>query len=65
MANQLAMRQAGSINISQDEGTSVVFGMRKAAIDRGAIDVVPPLEDIAQEIVLQQRANRDHRKRMP
>src|SRR5678815_1773971 len=39
----LAMKRAGASTIAQDESTSVVFGMPKEAIDRGAVDVVLPL----------------------
>lgn len=31
------MREAGSFNIAQDEKTSVIFGMPKVAIDKGAL----------------------------
>jgi two-component system chemotaxis response regulator CheB len=41
-----AIRAAGGKVIAQDEETSVVFGMPKQAIERGA-DLVLPLEMIA------------------
>ena len=41
------MKDAGSINISQDEKTCVVYGMPKAAFETGAIDYVEPLYNIA------------------
>ena len=47
----LAMKQAGASTIAQDESTSVVFGMPKEAIDRGAVDVVLPLPRIAAGIL--------------
>jgi two-component system chemotaxis response regulator CheB len=47
----LAMKQAGATTIAQDEATSVVFGMPKEAIDRGAVDVVLPLPRIAAGIL--------------
>jgi two-component system chemotaxis response regulator CheB len=37
--------------IAQDEATSVVFGMPKAAIDAGVVDVVLPTESIASKII--------------
>ncbi len=43
----LAMRRLGSPTIAQDEATSIVFGMPKAAIDIGAAEAVWPLFDIA------------------
>ena len=47
----LAMKRAGASTIAQDESTSVVFGMPKEAIDRGAVDVVLPLPRIAAGIL--------------
>jgi two-component system chemotaxis response regulator CheB len=42
----LKMRNAGAATIAQDERTSVVFGMPKEAIVRGAVDEVVPLSKI-------------------
>jgi two-component system chemotaxis response regulator CheB len=47
----LAMKKAGASTIAQDEATSVVFGMPKEAIDRGAVDIVLPLQRIAAGIL--------------
>ena len=44
------MLEAGAVTIAQDEETSTVFGMPKAAAERGAAEVVLPIEDIAEEI---------------
>ncbi len=44
------MRQAGAVTIAQDEATSVVFGMPKAAIERGAAQRVLPLFEIPDAI---------------
>ncbi len=46
-----AMREAGARTVGQDEHTSVVYGMPKAAFDIGAVEMVSPLEKIAQVIV--------------
>jgi len=43
----LAMKQAGALTIVQDEATSVVFGMPGSAIERGAVEIVAALDDIA------------------
>lgn len=43
----LRIRQAGGVTLAQDEKTSVVFGMPKAAIDLGAAQKVLPLEQFA------------------
>lgn len=45
------IRAAGGVTIAQDEGSSVVFGMPKAAIDRGCVDLVLTLDKIAAELV--------------
>ena len=47
----LAMKQAGAFTIAQDEATSVVFGMPGSAIERGAAEVVAPLDDIAHIVL--------------
>lgn len=43
----LHLKQAGGYNVAQDETTSVIFGMPKSAIERGVIDKVLPLGEIA------------------
>lgn len=43
----LAMKQAGAFTIAQDEATSVVYGMPRSAIERGAVEVVAAVDDIA------------------
>lgn len=45
------MRDAGAVTIAQDEATSTVFGMPRAAIELGAAGTVLPVEDIAGEIL--------------
>jgi two-component system, chemotaxis family, protein-glutamate methylesterase/glutaminase len=45
------MKEAGAITIAQDEASCVVFGMPKEAIGRGAVDVVMPLDQIADAIM--------------
>ncbi len=45
------MRQAGAYTLAQDEQTSVVFGMPKEAIARGAACKVVPLGAIAREML--------------
>ena len=45
------MRQAGAGTIAQDEATSVVFGMPKEAIARGAAESVLPLHHIAPALL--------------
>jgi two-component system chemotaxis response regulator CheB len=57
-AGLLAMRQAGAHTISQDEATSVVFGMPNAAQRLGAVIEQLPLEQIAAGIVRELRTSR-------
>lgn len=47
----LAMRQAGAQTVAQDESSSVVFGMPRAAIEVGAAQRVAPLDRIPREIL--------------
>lgn len=46
-----AIKEKGGATIAQDENTSVVFGMPKAAIETKMIDKVVPLNKIPQEIM--------------
>lgn len=43
----MAIKRAEGMTYAQDEDTSVIFGMPKAAIDTGMIDVVVPLDELA------------------
>jgi two-component system chemotaxis response regulator CheB len=47
----LAMREAGARTLGQDEASSVVYGMPKAAFEIGAVQRQLSLEKIAPEIV--------------
>lgn len=44
------IREAGGRTIVQDEATSLVFGMPREAILKGAAEIVSPLDKIADEI---------------
>lgn len=57
----LALRRAGAHTVAQDEESSMVFGMPKAAIDLGAACEIVPLELIAQRIVATMRRQRERR----
>lgn len=50
-AGMKAVKDNHGLTIAQDEESSLIFGMPKAAIDMGAIDKVLPLEEIAEEII--------------
>lgn len=47
----LAMRRTGAATIGQDEASSVVYGMPKAAFDLGAVERQLPLEQIGSTII--------------
>jgi two-component system, chemotaxis family, protein-glutamate methylesterase/glutaminase len=40
------IKDAGGVTVAQDEATSAVFGMPRAAIELGAVDRVLPIDDI-------------------
>lgn len=46
-----AIKRSGGYAISEDEATSIVYGMPKAAYDAGVVDKVLPLPAIADEIM--------------
>ncbi|MDR2759579.1 MAG: chemotaxis-specific protein-glutamate methyltransferase CheB [Spirochaetaceae bacterium] len=45
------IRQAGGITIAQDEDSSMIYGMPKAAFDTGCVDMVLSLEQIPLELI--------------
>jgi two-component system chemotaxis response regulator CheB len=44
------LKRRGNYAIAQDEASCVVYGMPKAAVDAGVVDVVLPLENIASTL---------------
>lgn len=47
----LEMKQAGAVNIAQNEQSCVVFGMPNEAIKLGGVDLIEPLEKIASTMI--------------
>jgi two-component system chemotaxis response regulator CheB len=47
----LEMREAGALTFAQDEASSVVFGMPREAIERGAVSTVLSLDDLPSALV--------------
>jgi two-component system chemotaxis response regulator CheB len=47
----LAMRKAGALTIAQDQATSVVYGMPRAAVEIGAVGHELPLSRIATSMI--------------
>ena len=45
------LKDAGGVVLAQDEATSVIFGMAKAAVDAGAVDFVLPVDRIPDTIL--------------
>jgi two-component system chemotaxis response regulator CheB len=50
-AGTRCIKEMGGITIAQDEGTSLIYGMPKAAAETGCVDIVLPLEQIPPELV--------------
>ncbi len=50
-AGLLRMREAGALTIGQDEETSLMYGMPKAAFELGAVRARLPLPSIADELI--------------
>jgi two-component system chemotaxis response regulator CheB len=48
----LKMRQNGARTIVQDEASSAVFGMPKAAIEANAAELISSLEDMPRHILM-------------
>ncbi|HEY0510837.1 MAG TPA: chemotaxis-specific protein-glutamate methyltransferase CheB [Thermoanaerobaculia bacterium] len=46
----LALRQAGGITLAQDEASSVVFGMPRVALERGAAEISLPPRELARAL---------------
>jgi len=47
-AGMVAMKEAGAMNIAQDEQSCVVFGMPKEAIKTGSVDKIVSLDNVAR-----------------
>jgi two-component system chemotaxis response regulator CheB len=41
------LKQAGALTLAQDEESSIVYGMPKAAVDLGAVDEIASLAAMA------------------
>jgi two-component system chemotaxis response regulator CheB len=45
------IKKSGGITISEDKSTCTIYGMPKAAFETGMVDIVLPVDSIAQELV--------------
>lgn len=62
LAGLRIQREQGAIIIAQDEASSVVYGMPKAAVNSGLVDLILPLDCIAEtlkEIALRNHSHSD------
>ena len=46
-----AVKQSGGITIAQDEASSMIYGMPRAAVETGCVDIELPLGDIPQRLI--------------
>ncbi|WPB78177.1 chemotaxis response regulator protein-glutamate methylesterase [Archangium violaceum] len=56
----LAMKEAGAETLAQDEASCVVFGMPRAAIQRGAVDEVVSIRGMTDAVLRRARRARVH-----
>jgi two-component system chemotaxis response regulator CheB len=47
----IKIREMGGITLAQDEESSLIYGMPKAAAETGCVDIVRPLDKIAEALV--------------
>jgi two-component system chemotaxis response regulator CheB len=47
----LALRRAGGLTMAQDEASSVIFGMPRVALEKGAADISLPPRDLARTLI--------------
>lgn len=47
-----SMREGGAVTVAQDEASCVVYGMPRVAAECGAVQIVTPLSDIPNQIML-------------
>lgn len=45
------IKESGGRTIAQDEGSSVVYGMNRVAVEKGKVDDILPLSEIPKKIV--------------
>lgn len=45
------IKDNGGVTISEDKSTCTIYGMPKAAYETGKVDLVVPLNEIAEKII--------------
>jgi two-component system chemotaxis response regulator CheB len=51
VAGMKAIKENGGITIAQDESSCLVYGMPKAAVEAGAVNIIASLNEIPNRIV--------------
>jgi two-component system chemotaxis response regulator CheB len=46
----LAMKEKGAVTLAQNEKSCVVYGMPKVAVEKGGVEKIVPLDDMAEQI---------------
>ncbi len=62
-AGSAAIRRAGGRVLAQDEASSLVYGMPRAAAEAGGVDVIVPLADLPERMVTCLRELAGHQRR--
>lgn len=52
------IKKGGGITIAEDKSTCTIYGMPKAAYETGMVDIVLPIDSVANEIIKQCQLNR-------
>ncbi|MDR0502636.1 MAG: chemotaxis-specific protein-glutamate methyltransferase CheB [Treponema sp.] len=55
-----SIRKSGGITIAQDEASSMIYGMPRAAAETGCVDIVLPLNEISQKLLALIRETREN-----
>ena len=45
------IKKCGGITIAEDKSTCTIYGMPKAAFETGMVDIVLPIDSVANEII--------------
>jgi two-component system chemotaxis response regulator CheB len=45
-----AIKRADGRTVAQDEASSVIYGMPRAAIETGCVDLIVPLDELANRL---------------
>jgi two-component system chemotaxis response regulator CheB len=54
------IKQAGGVTIAQDEASSMIYGMPRAAVETGCVDLVLPLDAVAGRLIFLTKGSGDN-----